>query len=196
VILVICITFFYDLKSAAQQNNDLADQKAEMVNDEDHIDVETNETEDKTIEPKRTQSNKGIDLKSDHAPDVLKLQAYLESVKSKYRTGSPLAEYAEEIAKSEFWALIVAICHPEQYNCTQAPYNNYWGMMMPGGGLRKFNSIPEAIQFMDAYFVRLYNRDVNPKQTIESLRGYYCASSCTHWEPTVIRIKSLLESSM
>lgn len=132
---------------------------------------------------------KSINLKSDHHPDPATLQAYLETLSSKYRVGSPLAPYAAQIAKSDFWALLIGICYIEQYQCTQTTATwNYWGM---GPGLR-FKSAEEGIDYMDNYFINLYPR----KSTIQSLKGYYCASACTTWEPTVIRIKQMLESSM
>ncbi|HEY5918585.1 MAG TPA: hypothetical protein VIU13_14310 [Chryseolinea sp.] len=141
-----------------------------------------------TIEIKKPVpvSTKGIDLKS-APPDVAKLQNYLTEIKS------PLAPHAAELAKSEFWALLIGICHIEQHGCTTAPKNNMWGMMNPGGskaGIRSFADLPEAIAYMDSYFIRLYPR----KSTIESLRGYYCASACTTWEPTVKKIKAKLEA--
>ncbi len=138
--------------------------------------------------PKRIPDNqtKGVatDLKSPKA-DPEALRKYLVGA------GSPLAPYADQIAKSEFWALLVGICTIEQYGCTKAPNWNYWGMMKPGGGLRTFQTAEEAIDYMDGYFIRLYEK----RKTVESLRGYYCASECTNWEPTVLRVKTLLETT-
>lgn len=136
--------------------------------------------------PAPKSNNLATDLKSDHAPDQAKLTEYLTGI------GSPLAPYAAELAQSEYWALLIGICYIEQYQCTRGPNFNLWGMMKVGGGLRVFSSYPEAIAYMDSYFVRLYPR----RSTVQSLRGYYCASACTNWEPTVLRIKALLESSM
>ncbi|MCL5667353.1 MAG: hypothetical protein M1383_06310 [Patescibacteria group bacterium] len=137
--------------------------------------------------PKTVPKDKGpgvaTDLKSP-AGDAAVVREYLEAA------GSPLAPYADQIAQSDFWAVLIGICTIEQYGCTKAPDWNYWGMMLPGGGLRKFESAEEAIAFMDAYFIRLYES----RKTVESLRGYYCASACTNWEPTVVRVKRLLES--
>jgi len=116
--------------------------------------------------------------------DTTKLRDWLE------QQSSPLAPYAEQILTSDYWSLIIGICYIEQYHCSKAPGNNYWGMMKPGGGLRQFASLPEALSYMDGYFVKLSGK----RDSIESLRGYYCASACTNWEPTVKRIKAELES--
>lgn len=131
----------------------------------------------------------GTDLKSPSPIDAEKLKVFLQH--------SPLAAHTEQIVKSDFASLIIGICWIEQHKCASAPYNNYWGMMKAGGesaGLRHFASLPEAISYMDAYFTKLYTRAVNPKQTVQSLRGYYCASACTTWEPTVLKIKNQIES--
>lgn len=112
------------------------------------------------------------------------LAAWLE------KQNSPLAQYSDQLLSSDYWSLIIGICYIEQYHCSKAPSNNYWGMMKSGGGLMKFTNLSEAITYMDNYFVKLSTR----KSTVESLRGYYCASACTNWEPTVKRIKAELES--
>jgi len=125
----------------------------------------------------------GIDLKSPQFADPLKLRFYLEA------QGSPLAEYSVQIANSQFWALIIGVCSIEQYNCSKAPYNNYWGMMT-SGGLRHFASLDKAISYMDSYFTKLYTT----RKTVESLRGYYCQSECTNWYPVVLRVKKTLEN--
>lgn len=148
--------------------------------------------EPKTIEQPKSVKPKavtGTNLKSDKKPDTAKLEAWLEA------KGSPLAPYASNLAESDFWALLIGICTIEQYGCTRGPNFNLWGMMKAGGeraGLRAFSSYPDAIAYMDGYFIRLYPR----KQTVESLRGYYCASACTNWEPTVLKIKKELEASI
>lgn len=134
--------------------------------------------------PKDKKQGVATDLKS-HKADPAALREYLEGA------GSPLAPYADQIAKSDFWALLIGICTIEQYGCTKAPNWNYWGMMKPGGGLRAFETAEEAIGYMDGYFIRLYET----RKTVESLRGYYCASECTNWEPTVIKVKALLEAT-
>lgn len=114
---------------------------------------------------------------------VTALQSWLE------KQNSPLAPYAEQILQSQYWSLIIGICYIEQYHCSKAPGNNYWGMMKSGGGLMVFKTLPDGIAYMDAYFVKLSRT----RSTVESLRGYYCASACTNWEPTVKRIKQELE---
>lgn len=154
-------------------------------------DQPTNNNQQTISPPPAPAPNKGVDLKSDHHPDPATLQAYLETLSSKYRTGSPLALYATQIAESDYWALLIGICYIEQYHCTKAPDNaawNFWGM----GPGRKFASAEAAITYMDQYFDNLYPR----RSTVQSLRGYYCASACTTWEPTVLQIKKLLEGSM
>jgi len=136
--------------------------------------------------PKQKARTTGINLKSNTKADPEKLKAYLVSI------GSPLANYSDQIAQSEFWSLLIGICHIEQYGCTKAPNTspyNFWGMMQ-SGHIRKFASQEEAIAYMDNYFIQLYPK----RPTIESLRGYYCASACTNWEPTVKKIKALVES--
>lgn len=138
-----------------------------------------------TPKPKVTVPKKGTDLKNAHPIDAEKLRVFLKN--------SPLASHTEQLVKSDFTALIIGICWIEQYSCTRAPGNNYWGMMKLGGeraGLRVFASLPEAITYMDGYFTRLYPR----RSTVESLRQYYCVGPCTNWEPTVLRIKREIEA--
>lgn len=109
---------------------------------------------------------------------------------------SPLELHAAQILESPYWSLIVAITAAEQSFNRQpqsSPYN-LWGMMKFGGsaaGLRWFSSFPEALDYMDGYFRALEDRG---RTTVQSLRGYYCASACTTWEPTVLRVMKELEA--
>lgn len=109
---------------------------------------------------------------------------------------SPLSDYTVYILQSSYWSTIVAITAAEQSfykQPTTSPYN-LWGMMKPGGeraGLRKFDSFEQAISYMDNYFAIL---ETKGRTTIESLRGYYCASACTNWESTVIKVKNEVEN--
>lgn len=112
------------------------------------------------------------------------LRSYLES------KGSPLANYSTQILASPYWSTIIGICTIEQYGCSHAPYNNYWGLMKRGGGLQHFATLEAGIAAIDAFLAK--GEDLHP--TIESMRGWYCASACTSWEPTVIKTKLLIES--
>lgn len=62
--------------------------------------------------------------------------------------------------------------------------------MKPGGGLAKYGSYLEGIQAIENWLTKW--EPTHP--TIQSLRGFYCASACTNWEPTVLKVKTLLES--
>lgn len=120
--------------------------------------------------------------------DPEKIKKYLESVKSRGIVGSPLAPYSHLIANSDFWAVIIGICTIEQYNCTSAPNFNFWGM----GPGKRYASAEESIADIDRFLTKAYN---NGRTTVESLRGWYCQSACTNWYPTVIKIKTLLETN-
>lgn len=114
------------------------------------------------------------------------LRQYLESKKS------PLAPYHKEILQSKYWSSIIAICTIEEYSCSVNPYgtNNLWGLMA-GGRLLRFDSLPAGIAAIDSFLAKA---ESNGRTTIESFRGWYCASACTTWEPTVIKTKLKLES--
>jgi len=124
------------------------------------------------------------------------LRQYLQS------KGSPLGDFTGQLLQSPFWSTIIAITAAEQSfsknpQCwngnTRQLSNNLYGMMKPGGeraGIRCFDSIMDGWNYMDDWFEKVEPR----RPTIESLRGYYCASACLSWEPTVLRIKNELES--
>lgn len=113
------------------------------------------------------------------------LRAYLEGIKS------PLAPYSTQILESPHWSTIIGICTIEQYNCTHAPGNNYWGLMCPGKGLCKYATLADGITAISA---RLVKYDVNGHDTIEKLNGYYVYPASSNWYNTVIKIKTHLES--
>lgn len=114
------------------------------------------------------------------------LRQYLEARKS------PLANYAELIVQSPYASTIIGICTIEEYSCSVNPYgtNNLWGLMS-GGKLIRFVSIEAGIDAINNFLSKAEN---NGRRTVESFRGWYCASECTNWESTVISTKEKLES--
>lgn len=107
---------------------------------------------------------------------------------------SPLAPYSELILKSPHWSTIIGICAIEQYKCQRAPNWNYWGMMVVKNGvmsLQKFDTAEQAIAEITRRMELYEQRWGSP---IENWRGKYCASACSNWESTVIKIKKEVES--
>lgn len=148
-------------------------------------------------EPRPDQSKHGTSLKSPQPISEEKLRAYLASLTGPGTVGSPLASHATQLVASEYVGTIVGICAIEQYNCTRAPYHNYWGIMKPGGGLKRYGSLEEGIADIHAHLAR---RESQGLTTIESLRGRYCVDKrypgavCPNWEPYVKRIKAQVEA--
>lgn len=112
---------------------------------------------------------------------------------------SPLSVFADQITQSPYWSTIIAITAAEQSfsknpicRATGELSNNLYGMMKAGGeraGIRCFNSLIEGWEYMDSWFAKLEPG----RPSIESLRGYYCASVCSNWESTVLKIKAEIE---
>lgn len=103
---------------------------------------------------------------------------------------SPLAPYAVQLLSSPYWSTIIGICTIEQYNCTKAPFNNYWGLMKSGGGLQHFATIPDGIAAIDAFLTKA--SAAHP--TIESLNCWYVQPCSSAWLTTVIKTKTLIEN--
>jgi hypothetical protein len=123
-----------------------------------------------------TRSEKAIN------PEVLSL--YLSN------KHSPLSDYATQISQSPYWSTILGICTIEQYGCTKAPFNNYWGLKSHGSLIR-YGTLEEGIGAIDSFLTKA---EANGRTTIESFRGWYCASECVNWESTVINTKTQIES--
>lgn len=102
---------------------------------------------------------------------------------------SPLAEHADTLARSPYYSTIIGICWIEQHQCKSAPAFNYWGLMGKAG-LQKFPNMESGIAAIDAFLAK--GEAKHP--TIESMKGWYCASACTNWQPTVIKIKVEVEN--
>jgi len=132
--------------------------------------------------PKPKPMPAGTDTKG--KVEVEKLRAYLTNL------GSPLAPYSEQIAQSEFGATIIGICYIEQYRCTKAPYNNYWGIMNEAH-LRHYATLADGIADIDALLGRMYSRGYN---TVEKLNCYYVQPCSANWLNTVKRVKAELQS--
>ena len=121
-----------------------------------------------------------------------KIRGWLELQTWKGQIGSPLAPFANQIAKSPYWSLILAICYQEQNHCISAPSWNFWGM----GPGKIYNSAEESITDID-YF--LWKHEEN-HPTIESFRAWYCYAKyneshiCPEWEPSILNIMKQLES--
>lgn len=105
---------------------------------------------------------------------------------------SPLEPFSSQLLQSSYWSTIIAICTIEEYSCSHNPSgsNNLWGLMYDGHIIR-YNSFTESIAAIDSF---LQKADRNGRTTIESFRGWYCASECSTWESTVISTKEKLES--
>ena len=103
---------------------------------------------------------------------------------------SPLAAMSAQLLQSPYYSTIIGICTIEQYGCTKAPGNNYWGIM-GSSGLRKFSSLEGGIEAIDALLARYED---NGHNTIESLNGYYVQPASQNWLNTVLNTKELLES--
>jgi len=105
--------------------------------------------------------------------------------------GSPLAGYTESLLQSPYWSTIIGICTIEQYGCTRAPGNNYWGIMCGKGKLCAYSSIPDGISAINALLTKY---EANGHDTIESLNGYYVVPASSNWYNTVLSTKLKLES--
>lgn len=114
------------------------------------------------------------------------LRQYLTSKKS------PLAENADTLLRSPYWSTIIGICAIEEYGCSVNPFgsNNLWGIMC-GDTICRYPDLLAGIDAIDRFLERAEARG---RTTIESFRGWYCASACTTWEPTVIKVKLLVEN--
>lgn len=147
------------------------------------------------VAPKPTTKHPVLAVGTISADD---LQTYLLGLKS------PLAPYAAQIAASNYWSMIVAVCIHEQNQCTSAPYWNYWGLKGKGDcgtmarGFAKFCSAQSAITEIDK---RMASYAAHFGPNIEDWRGRYCVDSsdkngiCWQWEYTVIKQKALIETN-
>lgn len=115
------------------------------------------------------------------------LRQYLDT-----KGASNLLPFASQILESPYWSTIIGICTIEEYSCSVNPYetNNLWGLMS-GGHLIKFSTLGDGITAIDTFLAKA---ERNGRTTIESFRGWYCASECTNWESTVINTKEKLEA--
>lgn len=114
------------------------------------------------------------------------LRQYLASKKS------PLSDYVATLLDSPYYSTILGICTIEEYSCSVNPYgtNNLWGLMAQGK-LLSYSSLGDGIQAINNFLAKA---ETNGRTTIESFRGWYCASACTNWESTVIQTKDKLEA--
>ena len=122
----------------------------------------------------------GTDTKGKVSTDTL--QAYLLNL------GSPLAAHAEQIAQSEFAATIIGICYIEQYRCTRAPYNNYWGIMSEAN-LAHYPDLPSGIAAIDGLLQRYYSRGYD---NLEEMNCYYVQPCSATWLATVKKVQKEL----
>lgn len=138
-------------------------------------------TDNKTIQPQSTHPIRASSTISEEA-----LRQYLEA------KNSPLLRFADVLNSSPYWSTIIAICTIEEYSCSVNPYgsNNLWGLMSKEH-LISYPTLVEGIQAISDFLERA---ERNGRTTVESFRGWYCASACTTWEPTVIKTKLLLEA--
>lgn len=135
-----------------------------------------------TVQSKVTKGSSST--RASNTIPVDRLEAYLSGI------GSPLAPYSAQILESPHWSTIIGICTIEQYNCTRAPGNNYWGIMKRGGGLERYASLPDGISAISNLLVRYESRG---KDTLEKLNGYYVVPASQNWYNTVLKIKLKVE---
>jgi hypothetical protein len=102
--------------------------------------------------------------------------------------GSPLALYSPNILASPYWSTIIGICTIEQYGCTRAPGNNYWGI-----GPGRTYPTPEAGIHAISDLLAKYETD-GKHTSIESLNGFYVQPASNNWLQTVLKTKAYLES--
>lgn len=126
-------------------------------------------------------------IRADKTITIDTLRQYLTSKKS------PLAENADTLLGSPYWSTIIGICAIEEYGCSVNPFgsNNLWGIMCGSGVLCRYPDLPTGIDAIHRFLERAESKG---RTTIESFRGWYCASACTTWEPTVIKVKLLVEN--
>ncbi len=146
--------------------------------------------------PKRTiSSNKNNGQHSSRSQKQISAEAIRVYLVSK---GSPLADYAEQISNSPYSSTIIGICAIEESThkngkiCDINPRgsNNFWGIM-ERGGLKTYPAIGQGIEAINNFLGRA---ETGHRATIESFRGWYCASACTNWESTVLKIKAEVEN--
>jgi len=104
---------------------------------------------------------------------------------------SPLAAHSEQLLASPHWSTIIGICTIEQYGCSKAPYNNYWGIMCGSGKLCHYESLEAGINAISNLLVKYESRG---KDTLEELNGYYVVPASANWFNTVLKTKQLVEN--
>lgn len=104
---------------------------------------------------------------------------------------SPLAEYSSHILASPYWSAIIGICTIEQYGCTRAPGNNYWGIMCGRGIVCRYATLEDGIKAIDSLLTKY---EAKGKDTIEELNGYYVQPASQNWYNVVLKTKLHLES--
>lgn len=111
---------------------------------------------------------------------------------------SPIAVLVPSLLQSPYWSTIIGICTIEEYSCSVNPYdtNNLWGIMA-NGHLKSYPTLRDGIDAIEAFLAQAEDHGRN---TIESFAGWYCVDTnqphnvCPNWQPTVLRIKTQLES--
>lgn len=103
---------------------------------------------------------------------------------------SPLAGFSSQILASPYWSTIIGICTIEQYGCTRAPGNNYWGIMC-GGKVCTYQTMELGIAAVSSLLDKMYDRG---RTTVESLNGHYVVPASSNWLNTVLKTKLELES--
>lgn len=133
--------------------------------------------------PKEVVSSRSAthSIKAAQTIPVEVLQQYLS------RKGSPLAPYSADILQSPYWSTIIGICTIEQYGCTKAPNNNYWGL----GPGKRFATPAEGIAAISAFLAKA---DSSGHDTIEKLNGWYNQPGSSNWLSTVTKTKLKLET--
>lgn len=104
---------------------------------------------------------------------------------------SPLAGFSSQILASPYYSTIIGICTIEQYGCTKAPFNNYWGIMCGKGYPCKYSDLHAGIEAIDAFLAKA---EASGHGTVESLNGYYVQPASSSWLQTVLKIKFELEN--
>lgn len=139
----------------------------------------------KVVETPQPKPLEGHSIRANNQVSEEALRQYLESKKS------PLVSVVGQLRESPYWSTIIGICTIEEYSCSVNPHgtNNLWGLMSRGS-LISYPTLGEGLAAIEVFLAKA---EANGRTTIESFRGWYCASACTNWESTVIKTKLKVE---
>ncbi len=118
--------------------------------------------------------------------NVAILQAYLS------QKGSPLADHADTLLKSQNWKLVLAISNGESTMCKHQMYNNCWGI---GGAwnMKRYSSLDEGIVDVDNLITNKYvaRGADTPKEIVNRYVGSYSPSWVAAVSQTLNQVNQL-----